>query len=286
MKALVPGSVVVCLALVTGSGLAQTSVSLEAITHVRDDSVLAAGSTHTLTFRYRLPFAPRGRSYLSANGFRIFSPDGADWLSVQGTALAPFNGIGWDNVFVNHFNLTGGTGRYGLPLASGGANQTGQDTVVVLLAGVNVEPGVGLQAGFDEVVLQVEFQSRREDADLHICVDTCQGAPGAAWEWANPDGLLTPTWSGRRCFVISCCSGRTGDVNGVGGDEPTIGDASTIINYLFLDGSYPDCLEEADVNVSGTLANPPLDWRDVTIGDVSYLIAYLFIDHPPLPDCP
>lgn len=286
MKAFGPVSVSICLMLVAGSALAQTSISLDGTTFVRDDSVLAGGSTHTLTFRYTATSAPAGRSYLTANGFRIFSPDGADWVSVQGSALQPFSGLSWDHVFVSHFNETGGTGRYGMPLASGGANHTGMDTVVVLLAGVNARLGGGMPSGFNNPALEIKFQSRREDAGLHICIDTCQGAPGAAWEWANPDGLLNPTWSGRRCFVISCCAGHTGDINGVGGDEPTISDVVTLVDYLFISRSQPDCLDETDVNASGTWMNPPLDWHDVTISDVAYLVSHLFVNHEPLPDCP
>lgn len=288
MKALRPVSVSVCLILAAGSVLAQTSISLDGTTYVRDDSVLAAGSTHTFTFRYRATSAPAGRNYLTANGFRIFSPDGADWVSVQGSALQPFSGLRWAHVFVNHFNVTGGSGRFGMPLSTGGSNETGRDTVAVLLAGVIVKPslGGGLPSGFNDLALQVEFQSRREDAGLHICIDTCLGAPGAAWEWANPDGLLKPTWSGKRCFVIGCCAGHTGDVNGVGGDEPTISDIAALVDYLFVNRRQPDCLDEADVNVSGTLVNPPLDWRDVTISDVAYLVSHLFVGREPLPECP
>jgi hypothetical protein len=286
MKAFIPGSVGLFLALIAGSGLAQTSVSVDGITHVRHDSVLVPGSTHTLTVRYNASGTPAGRGYLTSNGFRIYSPDGADWVSVHGVATSPFTGLGWENAFVNHFNLTGGTGKYGMPQSSGGGNTTGKDTVVILLAGVNSQPDGGLPAGFDDLVLEIQFQSRREDADLHICFDTCQGAPGASWEWANADGLIEPAWSGRRCFVISCCEGKVGDVNGLDGDEPTLGDIMLLVGYLFVDGKQPDCLEEADVNQSGTMFEPPLDWADVTLADIMYLVAHVFIDGTPLLDCP
>jgi len=73
-----------------------------------------------------------------------------------------------------------------------------------------------------------------------------------------------------------CCSDRVGDANGAGGDEPTIGDVSVIIDALFISG-IPDpiiCLAEADINQSGG-ENPTLS--DITIGDISELIDYLFI---------
>lgn len=84
----------------------------------------------------------------------------------------------------------------------------------------------------------------------------------------------------------SCCVGRVGDVNGMGGDEPTIGDVSIIIYCRFIDNLFPDeyCLLEADINQSG--GNCPTS-DDITIGDVSILIDYLFITGPSmgLPYC-
>jgi PKD repeat protein len=78
---------------------------------------------------------------------------------------------------------------------------------------------------------------------------------------------------------VDCCVDRVGDANGVGGDEPTIGDVSTMIDMLFISGNPVDCLAEADLNQSGGF------WparKDITIGDVSTLINYLFITGPSL----
>jgi hypothetical protein len=86
-----------------------------------------------------------------------------------------------------------------------------------------------------------------------------------------------------------CCAERVGDANGEGGDEPTIGDVSTLINALFIAGHCEgilECLTEADINLSGG-ALP--ECNDITIGDVSDLIDYLFVSGPSivvLPDCP
>jgi len=284
MKAFIT-SIICSLLILVGSALGQSSVTIESITNLLHDSVLTGGS-HTITLRYNLAGAPVGRKYLTSNGFKIYSPDGADWVSVQGAALAPFTGVGWDNVFVNHFRKTGGTGNFGLPLSVAGGNESGRDTAVVLLAGINGETGRGLPAGFNNLTLSIMFNTRRGDGGLHLCIDTCMQAPGATWEWANSDGLIEPTWSGPRCFLINCCTGRTGDVNAEGGDEPTIGDIALLIGYLFMSDHQPDCLGESDVNLSGINQYPPQDWEDVTIGDIALLIDYLFISHPVLPDCP
>jgi len=73
----------------------------------------------------------------------------------------------------------------------------------------------------------------------------------------------------------------------VGGDEPTIGDVSTMIDAKFITGTCDgifDCLAEADINQSGDY-HPACS--DVTIGDISTLIDYLFITGPELglPEC-
>jgi len=87
-----------------------------------------------------------------------------------------------------------------------------------------------------------------------------------------------------RLEIGHCCQGRVGDVNGSGGDEPTIGDAVDIALFLCHKGGPPECLEEADINQSGG-TDPTED--DITIGDVAYLQDYLFITGPSLglPDC-
>ncbi len=84
-----------------------------------------------------------------------------------------------------------------------------------------------------------------------------------------------------------CCLDRVGDANGLGGDEPTIGDVSVMIDAKFITGTCDgilECLTESDINQSGG-ADATCD--DITIGDISILIDYLFITGPSLvlPDC-
>jgi len=99
-----------------------------------------------------------------------------------------------------------------------------------------------------------------------------------------------------RAVDWGCCSGRVGDANGMGGDDPTIGDISLLIDALFITASEtvlltePACIEEADINLSSQSA--PVHWppvfADITIGDISALIDALFIraDLSILPSCP
>lgn len=73
-----------------------------------------------------------------------------------------------------------------------------------------------------------------------------------------------------------------GNVNLIGGDEPTISDIATLIDHLFISGDDIGCLLEADVNQSGGYDPLP---SDITISDISFLIGYLFIDGGTLPSC-
>ncbi len=102
-----------------------------------------------------------------------------------------------------------------------------------------------------------------------------------------------------RVTKTGCCVDRVGDANNSGDDEPTIGDITAMIDAKFITGKCDgviDCIAEADVNLSGTLVNPPLDCDDITIGDITKVIDYMFItgkDHweegygqGNLPPCP
>jgi len=94
-------------------------------------------------------------------------------------------------------------------------------------------------------------------------------------------------WSAPLPVKVNCCAGRVGDANNLGGDEPTIGDVSVMIDAKFITGACDgilECIGEADLNRSGSMT-PVCD--DVTIGDISILIDYLFITGPSLglPDC-
>jgi hypothetical protein len=89
-----------------------------------------------------------------------------------------------------------------------------------------------------------------------------------------------PSAMGAVSIRATCCQGTVGDANGQGGNEPTIGDVSTLIDAKFITSTCTGiivCLTEADMNQSGG-THPTCD--DITIGDISMLIDYLFITGP------
>jgi len=118
--------------------------------------------------------------------------------------------------------------------------------------------------GFDDLV----------DPDEDGVPSGCDNCP----EDANPDQA---DHNNDEIGDACCCEDRVGDANGVGGDEPTIGDISTMIDALFIDSDpvVIACLAEADVNQSGGADPQP---KDITISDISTLIDYLFITGPEL----
>ncbi len=125
--------------------------------------------------------------------------------------------------------------------------------------------------------LALAHQVFNADGDDITGVDPLYGGPGAGCGGGLFGGPPVATIDFRSAELVydpPCCIGLVGDVNGQGGDIPTIGDVAYLINYLFLAGTGPDCLAEADVNQSGGPLPAP---ADLTIGDVSYLIDYLFI---------
>ncbi len=114
------------------------------------------------------------------------------------------------------------------------------------------------------------------DPEIHLPLHSGQRCIGQADRLGNQD-----------LAINGCGSGRVGDVNGIGGDEPTISDVSLMIDAKFISYSCDSipCLSEADINQSGG-ANPTCD--DISIGDISMLIDYLFItgsDNMTLPEC-
>ena len=100
-------------------------------------------------------------------------------------------------------------------------------------------------------------------------------------KFAAEGGEYVPTSIGG-AVKVSCCVGTVGDANNDGGADPTNGDISTMIDFLFISSEPLACYAEADVNQTGGADPGP---EDITIGDISALIDVLFITAGPAPDC-
>ena len=74
-----------------------------------------------------------------------------------------------------------------------------------------------------------------------------------------------------------CCEIR-GDINHSGSLPIDISDLIYLINYMFLEGPPPSCMEEADVNADGADV--------IDIADLVYLIDYMFNEGPAPVPCP
>ena len=115
-----------------------------------------------------------------------------------------------------------------------------------------------------------------DDADQDgFCADqdNCPSLANPDQADSNNDGI------GDAC----CCQGTVGDANCSGDDTPTVGDISTIIDFLFISGNPLCCLREADTNQSG--GGVPTG-ADITVSDIAVLINHLFITGSPLMNCP
>jgi hypothetical protein len=120
------------------------------------------------------------------------------------------------------------------------------------------------------------IQIPAETPDQTVDFDTLFLAPGSEFMFATPEGrTVRPAWSNCGTADLTISSPYTcGDANG--DNEVNIGDAVSIINYVFKGGDPPDPLCEGDANGDG----------DCNVADAVYLIYYVFSGGPaPAPDC-
>jgi hypothetical protein len=156
--------------------------------------------------------------------------------------------------------------------------------MLIMAAGAAAQTGDGAQIEWQVVgsggSMNLESTNYRMNSTLG---QPTGGGPSGSADYRLGHGF----WSIYGISSGTCCIARVGDANNLGGDEPTIGDISVLIDALFItgtcDGVIP-CVAEADINQSG---GPEPTCDDITIGDISILIDYLFITGSSLglPDC-
>ena len=300
--------------------LAQTNdgiVSIDNTTNEVSVDQLRAGKTHVVSIRYDLTNTPSEDYWVGTNGFEIYSPEGANWVYLQGAAGSLVETARTRHVtplptqlsrFRKHYETVDRTADPGtwIVTTTGGFDPAilgtqGINSAAAFYLGTLSVPVAGESViggyipGENDIALTLEFQTLLADSNKTICLDTIAHPQICAWEWTCA-GLIWPQWDngdglgtdGPRCWeIVRCCEGRVGDVNGMGSDEPTIGDVNTMIDALFITGTCDGiikCFKEADINQTGGL-HPACS--DVTIGDISTLIDYMFITGPELglPEC-
>jgi len=101
-------------------------------------------------------------------------------------------------------------------------------------------------------------------------------SPNNTYGWGIPDAALADS------LVPECCLGQVGDVNGDGADQPSVGDISRLIDYLFISQAPLECYGEADIDLSGALRPTA---ASITLVDITQLIDHVFISDTPTPDC-
>ena len=107
------------------------------------------------------------------------------------------------------------------------------------------------------------------------------GQPFVGAQVNDGSTLFQGFWFGGQ---LGCCTGRGGDANGDGNDEPNISDISAIIDHLFISERPLPCYAEADANQTGGRYAGP---TDISVGDIAALVDYLFVTGPSrgLPPC-
>jgi len=135
--------------------------------------------------------------------------------------------------------------------------------------------GQGLEPQADGYLATVYFMVPGGTEQI-IDIDTSFIAPGSEFMFASTEGPAAyPAWydCGTADIIISSAV-TCGDANG---DEATnIGDAVSVINYVFNAGLPPDPLCEGDCNADG----------DCNVGDAVYLINFVFNSGPdPVETC-
>ncbi len=217
------------------------------------DSVLFTNVPVTFHIRYTND-GPENMTGFT-NGHRLYSTDGTIWEPISGVSTGAIGPSIMDGgTFIEPNSVTG----------------SGADTLG--FGGFKLF-GVGMEPGFDEIVLEIRTQFADDQQGKTIVLDSSYYPPNAHWLWSGPE--VKPEWSGPHTFTISDCCRHRGNMNhSTEISFLTISDISFIVDYMFHAGDDPICFEEADINND----------EEVNISDLTFLIEYMFNNGPaPVP---
>jgi hypothetical protein len=155
-----------------------------------------------------------------------------------------------------------------LPLTGSGHSDTALTCYALITDGPSIPPGSGLlgvlvmsyATGTDPQFVEVDTTKIVDSLIEHATYFTIEGISS-----------FTPQVSpGFVSLQLTCCFGRTGNVDGDPDNLVDIGDLTALIHFLYSPGQpHLEC--EADANIDGSTDGV------VDIGDLTALISYLYI---------
>ena len=135
-----------------------------------------------------------------------------------------------------------------------------------------IQPAPVAPAAGEEINWQVISSGGREGSSTNFIVNGTVAQTAVGGGGSTLYGLTHGFWQSH-----GCCVGISGNADGDPTETCDISDLTKIIDYLFITGTPPDCLPEA--NTDGSLDGI------CDISDLTKVIDYLFISNTPPEPC-
>lgn len=197
--------------------------------------------------------------------YKVSSESGWDYLRfyIDGVEKQKWSGnVDWAKA---SFPTDSGTHTFRWAYTKDGSQSVGSDAAWVDLidwpSANNDKDGDGYADAVDNC--PDDYNPDQADDDSDGIGDACDNCPSVY----NPDQIdNNGNGIGDDC---ECCQGMTGNANGDAEDLVDLSDLIYIVNYLFVGGPAPACIEEANINGDSG--------GEVDLSDLIYLVNYLFL---------
>jgi hypothetical protein len=197
--------------------------------------------------------------------YKVSSESGWDFLRfyIDGAEQQRWSGsVDWTRA---SYPTTAGTHTFRWAYTKDGSQSTGSDAAWVDFiewpSSNNDKDGDGYTDAVDNCPDDFNPEQADDDTDGHgnLC-DNCLSVFNPDQKDDNENGI------GDAC---ECCQGSTGNANNDASDAVDLSDLIYLVNYLFLGGPAPVCVEEANTNgdVGGS----------VDLSDLIHLVNFLFL---------